>query len=423
MLRLIYFILFSFLVSTAVANMELDELTQRYHAGDTDQKIKLSHHIYFILESYDIDSCYYYISDLQDIGIRESREDVLALSNYFFGHYLMRKSLFNEALTKYESSIKYYKYANNDTLLSEVTNSIGNNYFLQGEMLKAEKYYLQAISIAEKTNDDRFMLIPYPNLARVYMNQGRLEEAEKLLNDYITYYTSVGKLKQLANSISLKGQLYLNKNQPHEAIAYFEQSLEYNLSLGSFRQIANGFTNMAIASFYTEEIDKAEQYFRLAMSYREQDEADYFLAEAYYNMGDFFIETQVYDSAAHYYKKSLDVSLQSANMVGEIDAYRGLSEVASRQGDLKQQVHYLELLIQAKDQQNKERIEQELSVLRASFDAFARETAYFSAIREEELRAKSGGLQGAKEYWIWLMAGAIFSLAGIIIYQRSKRAI
>lgn len=418
--RIFVLLLLTSFVLPCTANNELDEYTEQYRTGTTDQKFGVAHRIFFLLENRDIDSCMYYISDLQDIGIREGRQDFIALSNYFYGWYLSRKSLFSEALDKYQSAVKYFNYANIDTLESEVTNAIGNCFFLQGNLLQAETNYLKAIKIAEEVNADAHMLIPYPNLARVYMQQDKNEEAEKLLDDYIEFYRQNGKLKQQANAISVKGQLFLNTGRIKEATQLFEQSLEYNLTLGSLRQIANGFTNMAIASFYNENLDKSLSYFRMAMNYREQDGEEFFLAEAYFNMGDFFIEAEVYDSALYYYDKSLQTALSGKNKVGIVDAYRNLAEVYGKLGKTDKQVEFLKLLLQAKDEQYKEKVDSELSILRASFDARERENEFYSDIRESELKAKVSGMERLQEYWIWILIGLIFALAGIIIYQRSK---
>jgi tetratricopeptide (TPR) repeat protein len=416
------FFSFVFVFSMSASN-DLDELTEIYSASSTDEKFGIAHRLFFVLEIQDIDSCMYYISDLQDIGIREGREDLIALSNYFYGWFLSKKSIYNEALKKFESAAKYFDYSGNDTLFSEVTNAIGNNFFLQGELLKAETNYLKAIQIAEKANSEAFMLIPYPNLARVYMQQGKNEEAEKLLDDYIQFYSQLGRLKQQANAISVKGQLYLNIGKIPEATRLFEQSLEYSLSLGSNRQIAHGLTNMAIASFYAGKPEKALDYFRNALEIRQRDGDAFFLAEAYFNMGDYYIETEVYDSALFYYDLSLQTAKGSSNKIGIVDALKNIAEVYAAMGQVGKQVEFLQLLLTAKEDQYKEKVDQELSILRASFSATERENEFYSALRERELQARLNGMHRFQEYWIWILIVLIFGLAGVIIYQRSKKSV
>lgn len=416
------FVLFSCILfsSLSFSNEKLDLLADKYEIGSIDDKIETIFHLYFLMEEFDIDSSFYYIQDLHELGIQEQREDAIAMANYCFGHYLASKMILEESISKFEMSLNTFLQLKNDTVTSEIYNGIGNVYFLKGDYLSAEEYYLKAIDQARKSKVDRFELIPFPNLARVYISQKKFDEAEKLLIDYINFHKGTSKLKQLGVGYGVLGQLHLEKENIDEAIKHLEQSLEYNLTLGSPKIISNGFTNMAIACFYSGKVDRAEQYFRLALSYREQDGNPYFLAEGYYNMGDFFIEVGNLDSCEYYYNKSLEIALASNNLIGVTDAYKVLAEVYEMKGDSKTQAEYLKKYIEKKEEQYNEKVSAELSLLRASFQISEKEQKFISTKREDEMNAKLSGVYQVWDYWIWIMVGLVICLGGIFIYKRIR---
>ena len=236
--------------------------------------------------------------------------------------------------------------------------------------------------------------------------------------DYFNFYKGTSKLKQLGIACSALGQLYMDQGKVQEAINYFEQSLEYNLTLGSPRIIANGFTNMAIACFLSDKIDRAEDYFRLALSYREKDGNPYFLAEGLFNMGDFYIELGEMDSCLHYYNRSLEIAMETNNLIGVTDVYKVLAEVYEIKGDSKAQVEYLKLYIDKREEQFNEKASAELSLLRASFQISEREQSFMATKREDEMKAKISGVYQIWDYWIWIMVALVIGLGGIFIYKR-----
>lgn len=402
------------------SNEQRDKLADKYAVGTIDDKMESLFHLYFLMEELDVDSSFYYIQNLHELGIQEEREDAIALANYFYGHYLSTKMLLEESIAKFETSLQTFLRLSNDTIASEVYNGLGNAYFLKGDYFTAEEFYLKAIAQARKSGVDRFELIPFPNLARIYIRQKKYDEAEKLYMDYINFYKGTSSLKQFGLAFGGLGQLYLDQQRNEEAIKYLEQSLEYNLALGSPRIISNGFTNMAIACFLDGKIDRAEQYFRLALSYREKDGNPFFLAEGYYNMGDFYIELQKWDSCVYYYNRSLEIALESNNLVGVTDAYKALSEVYENKGDIKTQNYYLKKYIENKEEQFNKKVSTELSTLRASFKLSEQEHRFVSSQREKEMKLKLSGVHEVWDYWLWIVGGLILCLLAIFIAKRMK---
>ena len=124
--------------------------------GTIDDKMESLFEFYFILEELDIDSSFYYIQDLHKLGIEERRDDAIALANYCYGHYLSTKMLLDESFSKFEMALTTFLELGNDTISSEVYNGLGNNFFLRGDYLTAEDYYLKAVETARVAKADRF---------------------------------------------------------------------------------------------------------------------------------------------------------------------------------------------------------------------------------------------------------------------------
>ncbi|MEX2483448.1 MAG: tetratricopeptide repeat protein, partial [Brumimicrobium sp.] len=348
-----YYILsfiYAFLLwSSNLYSQEVNQVTSNYVKGSIDDKMSLLYQHYSNLENIDKDTVLFFIKDLQNSGIEDNREDAIALSSYFFGHFLNENGLYTEAIEKLNSAEKYFRYEERDSILVEIYNAKGNTAFLQGLYGKAEEFYLKSYDLGKEMENDKYKSLSLANLSRIYIINENFDEAETLLMDYIEFNKKRSNYRNVGTGYGILGQLYLNQENNEKAIECLEQSMEFNLSTGNPKLIANGYTNFAIASFINGSLKRAEEYFKLALNYRLESEDYFFIAESYFNLGDYFHEVNKLDTALKYHQKSYDIALEYNNKIGVKDALFEMSRIYEKLEDYKNQSKALKEYIEVKD--------------------------------------------------------------------------
>lgn len=416
-----YFILILFCSGFFVHAQNTEEFIQEYEKGGVDLKMDILFGHYSELESINKDSILYFIKDLQSAGIDEGREDAIAMSNYYFGHFLNDNGLLDEAKRKILESIKFYKFQENDTMLAVAFNALGNSEYLEGNYGGAEEYYLKSYEYGKTSGKDRFKLLSSANLSRIYIYQEKYDKAKKILNDYIGYNKSISNYRNVGAGYGLFGQYYMNQNDFDKAIEYLERSMEFNLSTGNSKLIGNGYTNIAIASFLKEDFKRSEEYFQLALSYRLEGGDGYFIAEGYFNLGDFYFEIKELDSALYFYNKSFDIAFENDNKIGMVDALGEIAKTYELKGDYKMQAKSLKEYIKLQDEINSEKLTNELSILRVSFEEDLKQQSFIGNQREEKLRGQIAEVSNIWDYWVWIVLIGLLTLSGVVYFSLNKR--
>ncbi|WP_165779218.1 tetratricopeptide repeat protein [Brumimicrobium salinarum] len=396
------------------AQENIDTYLESYETANVDHKLKLFFHFYSKLNTIDKDTILYYINDLQREGVKNKREDVIAMTNFGLAPYLQNNSLFDEASTRLKSAVKYYKKVQNDTMLSNCYNVLGSIYFLSGNIDKAETYFNESYRYGVIAGAERFQMLPIFNLARIKLERGDFEEAKKDLERYISYLKrEKGMTRKLASAFALMGQLYLNQQEYDKALVNFTTSMEHSLTVGVLKTVANGYTNLAIVEFYSENYERSEQYFQLALSYRIKDNDKYYIAEGYYNLGDYYMGVNLMDSALINYQRSLKVGEEFGNLVVQKDALLQISNVYETLGNTDLQIATLKEIIKLQDELKKEQKSKDLMALKVSHDQSLTEVLNNGDIREEEL--KSQVVRYNAIFNNWLIVGGFILLGSIVI--------
>lgn len=405
------------------AQVEIDGYIHDYETATVDEKIALFFLFSSELTSHYNDSILYYAKDLQEEGLKNNREDAIALANWGLAPYLQKNSLFEQTTNKLNSALKYYSKVRNDTMVSSCYNILGNTFYLQGKVNLAEAYYEKSAKIVENIEDIRHRMVPLYNLARVYVQQGKYEEAKKNLDVYFVYlkdYDLELSMKS-ANAYGLLGQLYLDQQNYPKAIESYTHSMEVGLTVGNMKTVANGYTNMAIVEFYTENYDRSEQYFRLALSYRIKDNNLFYISEGYYNLGDYFYGIGKLDSALTNYQLSVDVAKEGNNLLFQKD---GLVQISSIYDSLKkheEHVLVLKQIVDIQEELSKQRFSEEFKALKMSYEQSYNEAISIGGMREQELETKVGAIESVFNNWLVISVLCFLGfMTFIFLLKRSK---
>ncbi|MUP46360.1 response regulator [Gramella sp. BOM4] len=195
----------------------------------------MAERIHKYINSYNYDLA---IDDLYElVNLSKEAGDPYYVSRAYsgLGHvYLDRKDT-ARARKNYKLSLEYGLKADNDTLLLNAYNNLGNIYSeLESTREKGIAYYNMVIDLADKMNDPFSKIAPKSNIGWTYMDIGQYEKAYP----YITESLSLLDKHHIENSedfnigyyysqvYQLHGRYYDHKKQYDTASYYFEQSID-----------------------------------------------------------------------------------------------------------------------------------------------------------------------------------------------------
>jgi tetratricopeptide (TPR) repeat protein len=413
-ISVVFLISFNF----SFAQESVSDKLKEYETASLNKKMELFFYFFQKFESDQQDSVLYYVNDLLSEGIKNKNHDAIALANYGIGPYLLNHSLFEEAEAKLEKAKKHYHKVENDTMLADVYNCIGNSAFLQGKLAQAELLYNKSSEFAIASGEERFKMLSVFNLSRIYLNQGKVEEAKDMIQDYIDFNLANGAMRRLAAAYGLMGQLYLNQNDNKLAIDFFTRSMESGLTAGNMTAVANGYTNLAIAEYLSGEMQKSEQYFQLALAYRQKAGDKYFIVEGYYNLGDFYYAAAKFDSAIVNYAYSLKIAEEANNLKGQKEALMQLSYVYDTLDQKNNQIAVLIKVISTQEKLAKQQSYKEINALKLSHAQSEKEAINTGGIREDQLYGQVAEYQSIFSNWVWIVFTCMLVLLVFIYFFR-----
>lgn len=424
MKRLGLFILFTllFLSYEVIGQRDYSVEFEKYiKSRDIDEKIALLYSFHYKLGELTKDSAFYYIKDIHYEGIKHRRRDAIALSNYVLAHYFIKYSYYKEAEEKLEKAKKYYKNAENDTMLVLTHNLLGNAYYSQGNLNSSKIEYEKAIYYGKKTGLERFEIMPIINLARIAINNKEYDLGEELMDRYIRFQTSPkGEIRDLASGYGLLGELHLSQGNYKEANDNFIRSMEYGLTIGGLSTIANAYTNLGIAEFYAENLKRSGEYFKLALGVRIEDGNPLYIAEAYYNLGDYFIGLMKRDSALANYQRCVEIGDEFGVLGVKKDALEQMASVHEELGNKNEHIAILKQIIETQNEISSKQKSDDNMLMSFNYEQTMMELEGLNEVREEDLEGRVRNYQSIFNNWL-LISVFGFLFLGIIYYILKRK--
>jgi signal transduction histidine kinase len=202
-------------------------------------------------------------------------QDSVRLAKGYYNLGMLHKELSN-----YELALHYCR---NSLLLAvpkkEFTVILGNyncmgGTFLNGNSMvdSAAAYYLKALDITEKTNNQSYLSTILNNLGDVYFADHQYETAREYYSRSLEMNLNSGNKQILALNYVNLGRLAREEKKFTEADDFYLKGLDIFIELDDQVGIANVYNNLGDSYFLQEKFDNALPYFQKALKiYRETD--------------------------------------------------------------------------------------------------------------------------------------------------------
>lgn len=294
----------------------------------------------------------------------------------------------------------------------------GSGYYLQGNFIKAENYFLNALKINEMIKDQKGTMACLSNLGSVnnvqnkyaialdyYQKAIRIGEAIKEEQTTGITYGNIGiiysELKnfdlalrhfQLGLNIHKKinydvgiatglgniGNIYFFQKNFDNALKYYQEALEKNIEINNKPGISREYGN--IANVYTElkDFDKSFAYHQKALKINEELKNKKGIAVNYQGIGKYYLESAKYDDALNYLKQA-NILAKSINVQDiQKESYDDMSTAFEKKGKIDSAYFYYKKYIAIKDNIDNENNRKQISRLEIQYEFDNKEQKYKS---------------------------------------------
>ena len=226
--------------------------------------------------------------------LRKDKEDTVKLTR------LNQISLLCAYAELYDSSRHYAdeainlanKFPENEILthLANAYNNIGISYFFQGVYKISLEYYLKALKIDKRQNNENSIAIRMGNIGNIYLELGDYNKALDYYFNSVKIHEKLGNKNKLASQFGNIGILYDNLLYHQKALEYYNKALKIDEELNNKDGIASDLCNIGV-------------------TYKE-------IGQEYKNKGDTAKALPQYNIALEYYFKALRIDEEIGNKSG-----------------------------------------------------------------------------------------------------------
>lgn len=246
---------------------------------------------------------------------------------------------------------------------------------------RAKSYIQEAIALAHKAPDRRYLITPILELAKYYIATDDQEQAEQqLIESYdIALATKSSRRADILHQLSR----YYRKNKRYDlAIEYATRSLKYREEyLDRFTYLPEAYNNLAIAYEESGDLNSALVHYLNSIKILEGKTGYHYLALATHNTGLIYQKQKKFKLALDYLLDANKHFLAMGHNYFLMSNHLSLAEVYFSQNDFSNTIKYGELALAAATKHNQRAVEFDaLRYLSKSYletKAFEKSAAYY----------------------------------------------
>ena len=268
----------------------------------------------------------------------------------------------------------------------------GNVFTRTGNYPKALEIYLQALKIAEESNDEEGISISLSNLADVYFYEGDLKRSI----DYSYLAMALGR--KLHDSIRLNtvlqnlGDTYEKINQLDSAMLYSRLGYQMAVSLRNINSQGIGLSNLGNIFLKLGEMDSAMEYYKAAIPYFKEANNQSAYSENYLGYAKIFLRQHKTDSSLYFAKLAFTIASENGFTDQILPASNFLTDYYRTSGNVDSAYTYLTASIAAKDSLFSQQKANQVQSM--TYDESMRRQQIEEAKEQEGVRLKQDALIG-----------------------------
>ena len=301
---------------------------------------------------------------------------------------------------------------NTDRGRTSSINRIGLLYLDQANYEEANKYFFQALAIAEEKNNYLEIAYLYNNIGISYSEQKDIENTEKYLTQALKYYNKADSNKAdigiIYNNLSIIAQ---DKNDFEKQLEYLNKALESYKKSNDSLNIA--ISNINLASYYRNKNDnkKAISITKQAKELLIRLNSPPYIAKANISLALNYIDLEDYEEALNYLKQC-DLICENNNIPAvEMNCNKVYSDLYEKKSNYKLAYQHYNKYSSIKDSLLNEKKQKQISELNVKYETVKKDKEIAVLNKQKELDNEKINTQKK------LLIGLIILVSLIVIFS------
>ena len=231
--------------------------------------------------------------------------------------------------------------------ISLSSESLGNCYVLKEDFGKATYFFVEALKIEEKRQDNRRIADLQNDLGRIYQLLENFKKSLQYYSKALYIYEKYKDTLNIAKTIRHIGSLYSSREfcetrtsqQKHEdfttALEYYVKSLDLSTLINNQASIIADYSSLGRIYNKLAQPQKAIWYLTESLEYYQKNENWNEITEILYNLGRSYCQLKQYDQSAKYYLQCIDEGNKRHLTQGIQFVYEELAYTYDMAGDYK----------------------------------------------------------------------------------------
>ncbi|MFZ9027716.1 MAG: tetratricopeptide repeat protein [Crocinitomicaceae bacterium] len=221
-----------------------------------------------------------------------------AVAYRIIGDYEIWNGIHNKGREHLLGAARHFLSMENYLLYSECLISLGNSYFMEGDIDDAERAFLYALDAGKKSGDQSAWFAAELNLAKLHAAKG---DTVKAINLGMHFKNEALRLSRFEATSNAYGFLYnMTTNDSLLRSEYLQKSIEFARKSRALNQLSHALNNAAIEQFYNSRVDSAEVLFKEALILRRNANNHRLICEGLQNLAQLYFAMGESEKARDY---------------------------------------------------------------------------------------------------------------------------
>ncbi len=302
------------------------------------------------------------------------------------------------------------KLADFPVIEMKVYNQLGQAYFIKQDYPLTYTYFLHALSLSEKYNNEFYTFRMNMNLGTMF---NLLEDYDEAFMFYSSALNSTKDANMEAMLSSNLAYLYIQKGNFDKAKVYLIKSISYFENALNKEWLAFSYSTMGQLYLKSNKFNNSIDSYKQALSIHSSDINDTKgRADIYYGLAKANIGLKNFIKAEEYINESLNLYISFNLNTGLEKSYRVLYEIKKEQNQISKSLEYLEITEKLANDISKEKNKRNLNMLNTKLN-FEKE--------KDNLKAKNElALEQQRKYVKWSLAALLTSFIIVLITLNSN---
>ena len=279
--------------------------------------------------------------------INYSKGEALAIRN--LGKIAEYQSNYDDALNKYQISIKLSEKVNDQKGVAISYRNMGNVNFLIGKNELAIEFYKKSLAIRKRIDDQKGLIKTYYMLIRAYDNLNFPDSVIKYNLELLEVHSSTNNIDGMAetyNEIGAK-QYYLKRF--FESLESYNKALELYKTIKDSSGIIQTFNNIGLIHSNQNNYNQALEYYNKVLLMEEKIKNAYGVVSAQTNIGNLHSDMGENEKALEAHEVALTINTQLQDSLGMSDSYNNIGEIHFKNNEIERALHFYNLALELKE--------------------------------------------------------------------------